>query len=100
MKIEEHPAFKNDKQNLIDYLDKLVFLVQEYANLSGYNNIKLIDDNFTKIHISSGFDVLANAINADIEVEQLDSPTFECKKTFKYKGVDFFQYYFRGENEI
>lgn len=92
MKIRNHPAFANDTQNKIDYLDELVNVYRKYKELERQGNIELCKEFRRGIQIFRGIEELALAVKEILNHSPVTCANFSFfEMSFTYKGVKFFQ---------
>lgn len=92
MKIRNHPAFADDTQNKIDYIDELVSVYHKYKELEKFGEIELCREFRRGIQIFRGIEALAAALQASYFSTPVKYANFSFLETsFTYKGVKFFQ---------
>lgn len=92
MKIKDHPAFADDTQNKIDYLDELVKIYHKYKELEKFGKIELCKEFRRGIQIFSGIETLAAALQIKYSSTPVKYANYSFFETsFTYKGVNFFQ---------
>lgn len=92
MKIKDHPAFADDTQNKIDYLDELVKIYHKYKELEKFGKIELCKEFRRGIQIFEGIEELAAALQTKYFSTPVKYANFSFLEiSFVYKGVIFFQ---------
>lgn len=92
MKIRHHPAFADDAQNKIDYVNELVNIYHKYKELEKFGKIELCKEFQRGIQVFNGIEILAEALKISYfsaPVKYANFRFFEI--SFTYKGVKFFQ---------
>ena len=92
MKIKITPAFADDTQNKIDYIDELVSIYHKYKELEkfgGDRTLSRVPERYTNFR---GIEELATALQASYFSTPVKYANFSFLETsFTYKGVKFFQ---------
>lgn len=92
MKIKNHPAFADDTQNKIDYIDELVSVYYKYKELERFGEIELCQEFRRGIQIFRGIEELATALQTSYFSTTVKYANFSFLETsFTYKDVKFFQ---------
>lgn len=92
MKIRNHPAFADDTQNKIDYIDELVNVYHKYKELEKFGKVELCKEFQRGIQVFNGIETLAAALQISYFSTPVKYANFSFIETsFTYKGVKFFQ---------
>ena len=99
MKARNHPAFADDKQNIIDDVDYLVKIYKGYTALQQECKANLYPIFNGGVQVTDRIEVLASAVGAVLVTVEQDDWMNPYKKFFKYKDVEFYQYEWKVDVE-
>ena len=95
MKARNHPAFADDKQNIVDDVDYMVRLYKGYTALQQECKANLYPIFDGGIRVTDRIEVLARAVGAELHIVEQDDWMNPYKKFFIFKDVEFYQYEWR-----
>ena len=95
MKARNHPAFADDKQNIIDDVDYLVKIYKGYTALQQECKANLYPIFNGGVQVTDRIEVLASAVGAVLVTVEQDDWMNPYKKFFKYKDVEFYLHSFQ-----
>ena len=95
MKARNHPAFADDKQNIVDDVDYMVRLYKGYTALQQECKANLYPIFDGGIRVTDRIEVLARAVGAELHIVEQDDWMNPYKKFFIYKDVEFYLHSFQ-----